>query len=754
MDLRMLRVTNISDIPFLTALANSLDAALHRGLDMARRIGWAGEGHHWRMGRVHRVAYQQHDLQSEPTEPDRFSKGLAPVTKLLHAVVIRLTELDVVAARRFVDSWRSWSSPIHARLWAATAQSSSLVSIAEIGAFLLGLVDRHFWLSWESPEIADLRAKRFVRLDDETRTRLSERLYGLPPVELVADTLRAGEEEASTARIWWAVRELRRIREAGAGLSADAESWLETAVREFPEFATRSIEHLFSGLQTSSWRAPIPDDSYGVLAGVNRLHALERALSARTGRNGGQRMGARAWLKLPGNVQLVLTDLESGEIDLGSFPSLLNDLFAIHAEAANGDDETRGESAEDVGRLLELLEVLPEGTLPAAIRGAAEWMAAWTREMIRHPSLREVWLRIWPMAVTAAHGEDSIYVTPMPPPDESDADRARESLLNDAVTTPVGKMVGTFLAACVQVEPSIEPFTSGSDLRRMRDAMVAVTGRSETIVRYRLLQHVSWFLEADHDWTEDYLIGPLQEPDAIAHELWPAIGRQVASIDVLKILGSRIIQQAANPDLPRDTRCSLASNVVLAWLNASLNDREPPVARTDVQQMLRGVDDEVRAASARAVVWFMQDSHDDDEGHACETVIRSAIRPFFENVWPQERSLATPSVTEALATLPVAASESFAEAVDIIERFLVPFSCWDMGMYHLYEDDNDPNRFAVVDDEAKGHALLRLLDNTVGYSEDAIVPYDLSYALDHIRSAAPSAAQLPSFRRLGATSRR
>ena len=182
---------------------------------------------------------------------------------------------------------------------------------------------------------------------------------------------------------------------------------------------------------------------------------------------------------------------------------------------------------------------------------------------------------------------------------------------------------------------------------------------------------------------------------------------------------------------------------------------ESPVSRTDIQQMLREVDDEVRAAAARAAVWFVQDGsrgHEDDGVHL--EVLRTAIKPFFQGVWPQERSLATPGVSEVLATMPVAAREDFAEAVDIIERFLVPFSCWDMGMYDLYADDNDRSKFSLIDDETNGHALLRLLDVTVGYSENAIVPYDLSYALDQIRSVAPSAAQLPTFRRLAATSRR
>ena len=300
-----------------------------------------------------------------------------------------------------------------------------------------------------------------------------------------------------------------------------------------------------------------------------------------------------------------------------------------------------------------------------------------------------------------------------------------------------------------------ELFEPGNDVSEIRDAVTGVSGRSEVIVRYRLLQRLSWFLQADHEWTDRYLIDPLRNLDAVAHQLWPAIEGQAASVDALQIIGDLVVQQVANPHLPRETRCSLAINVVFTWLSVSVDDQDPPVSRSEVQQMLRRADDEVRAAAAHAAVRFLRHelSNDGDDGAPARAVLLNVIKLFFEEVWPQERSLATPGVSEVLATLPAAASEGFAGAVATIDRFLVPFPCWDMATYGLYEDDSNQSKFLLIDDEAKGRALLTLLDKTVGTSEDAIVPYDLSYALHHIRSVAPSAAKRPAFRRLAAIGR-
>ncbi len=94
----------------------------------------------------------------------------------------------------------------------------------------------------------------------------------------------------------------------------------------------------------------------------------------------------------------------------------------------------------------------------------------------------------------------------------------------------------------------------------------------------------------------------------------------------------------------------------------------------------------------------------------------TAARPFLERVWPQERSLATPGVARAFADLPATCGEAFAEAVDAIERFLVPFDCWSMSDYGLFgeEEGNGEAKLSQINDQQKAEAFLRLLDRTIG----------------------------------------
>src|SRR5690348_3876328 len=122
----------------------------------------------------------------------------------------------------------------------------------------------------------------------------------------------------------------------------------------------------------------------------------------------------------------------------------------------------------------------------------------------------------------------------------------------------------------------------------------------------------------------------------------------------------------------------------------------------------------------------------EDETTSPEAVFRIAAVPFLTQVWPQERSLTTPGISQALADLPAAARGAFAEAVSVIERFLVPFECWSMVEYGLYGTDDGGLKLSLIDNREKGAAFLRLLDSTLGTAEGSVVPVDLADALDQV----------------------
>lgn len=57
-DLSDIQLAILSHLPFLTALANILEAAITHGLDIAHRLGWNGQQWSWQLGESMRAYYE------------------------------------------------------------------------------------------------------------------------------------------------------------------------------------------------------------------------------------------------------------------------------------------------------------------------------------------------------------------------------------------------------------------------------------------------------------------------------------------------------------------------------------------------------------------------------------------------------------------------------------------------------------------------------------------------------------------------
>jgi hypothetical protein len=752
-DLNVLELGNLADVPFLKALANALEGAVNNGLDIGRRLGWEGQRRLWQLGDLGRVYYVVSAPQAdESRDPDAYHRGIAPSVKLLQAVVARVAELVATDALPFVQRWRLVGSPVHVRLWAATARNSRLVSAEEAATFLLGRDDHEFWDLQVFPEIAELRATRFDDLDQQAQKAIAARLRKGPPRDHWPR--KAEAEKIKKARLYWAVRELKRIEVAGGELPPDAKSWLEARISQFADLEGMTTEDGFPEGTTAQSVPPNPDDRYDTLEGAARLRALETALaSVRGGWNDDPAQRANDWLIQPEKTALVLNDLTGVENGGDDFPRVWNRFGWAHSP---NQSETVGTLQRDLqdeaDNVLALLNQLSENTLSAAIEGISNWLESWRKQVVASAFGLTVWLRIWPIAVEATNArrenEDGadLSVTARAADDE------REPMDLDTLNTPAGKLVGVFLAAC-QIP---KPFDTGSAARQMRDVVIAANGRSGLIARHRMIEALPYFLRADYPWAEEHLVTPLLNDDGASLALWRAIARQTHFTEVLKIIGGAMAEKATDRRLGRETRGRLVFSLVIEALHAFRESRAPAVPNPRVQQMLRTLDDEVRASAANAVQKFVRQlstkRSEDQKAPSAADLFRSAAAPFLRDVWPQERSLATPGVSKALADLPAASGDAFAEAVCAIERFLVPFECWSMFDYGLYGEEREAKKLVKI--EAKAQALLRLLDLTVGSSEGAVVPYDLTDALDQIRSVAPHLVDSGTYRRLSTAARR
>jgi hypothetical protein len=753
----------IRESHFLKELAHGLDAEVHRGLDIATRLGWnLGHGLS-RLGGMYRVYYVPvGNRRAGEHEPDEFHRGIAPLVKLLFAVVAALKEIDLAAATNFVRGWSFSRTPVHIRLWAASARDTRIVGHPEVGAFLRDCEHRQFWELQYYPEIAELRASRFSNLAEADRGAVLSRLRRMPPRSFwprKVDPTRVKE-----IRLYWAARELRRIEIMGARLPRNQRVWLAGRLEVSSDLSRMSrVDEGFLGKPLAQYVQPNPDTQYDLLEGINRLGVLETALaSPRRGWDDDPSGRAWDWIRADNHATRLLDDLESIPDAGAAYPRVWDHIgTAIAAPAQNGENNREErEAATDtlLRRSLALIEQLPDQTLRGAIEGITQLLATWERRVATIEASFRLWLRLWPIAITAtnkqepADAESELNVVA---PETDD----REPMDLDTLNTPVGRLMGVFLAACPRIGPDDRPFDVNSDLRGMRDAAVSATGRSDLIARHRMIEALPWFLVAAPDWSEDHLLAPLRTDTKEALALWRAVARQTLFTQVLRVIGGLVVERAADRRLGRQTRRGLVFSLVVESLHSFRERREPAVPNAGVQQMLRSLDDEVRAHAAGTLQRFVMDLSTQAEAPDLvpslpEELFHLAVGPFLQQVWPQERSLTNQGIARAFADLPAACGAAFADAVSAIERFLMPFECWSMGDFGFHSADGGQSRFSQINNETKAEALLHLLDCTIGAAEHAVVPYDLGSALDQIQEVAFRLARTREFRRLAALTRR
>lgn len=758
-DLNVLKLEDLTERSFLMSLALALDAAVVKGLDIARRFGWDDERQLWQLGQMNCVYYvPPAERAGDEHEPDEFHRGIAPSVKLLHAVVSRLIDIDVSIGVEFVRRWKLTNSPVYLRLWAALSRDSRVTPAGEVGDLLLLLDDRHFWNIDYYPEIAELRAKRFGELDSSQQAALMSRILKLPSRKLWLKISDADRVE--NARIYWAIREFKRIEVAGMSLPKREKAWLDSKINNYPDLV--QMDRADGGFITSPkayWVSPNPDSRYDLLVGEERLNALEAALSsARAGWNDDPAGRAADWIRHSGNAVQLIADLESVHDGGSAFTRVWERFGWAHTpEVGLGENAAQRDLTAESIRVLSLLAKLPEATFPQAIDGISNWLSRWPKWGVDQPDGLSVWIKLWSIAVDVTNAmqpvEEEIDLNTVARSSDD-----REPMDLDTLNTPVGKLVGVFLATCPNLQGNDRPFDVDSSPRTMRNMIISATGRASLIARHRMIESLPYFLHADPDWTKKHLIAPLIANNVEATALWRSIARRIQLFEVLKIIGIPMVERATDLRLGRETRRSLVFSLVIECLHAFREKRDPAVPYARIQQMIRSLDDEVRAYAAEAIQRFVCDNSTPNERvsevQTPEDLFRLAAAPFLQQVWPQERSLAMPGVSRALADLPAATHDEFAEAVNAIERFLVPFECWSMIDYGLYGEEDGKPMLSRIDNQEKAAAFLRLLDLTIGTAEGSVIPYDLADALDQIRRAAPKLAETHVFRRLATAARR
>ncbi|MEE9904234.1 MAG: SIR2 family protein [Chlorobium sp.] len=143
--------------------------------------------------------------------------------------------------------------------------------------------------------------------------------------------------------------------------------------------------------------------------------------------------------------------------------------------------------------------------------------------------------------------------------------------------------------------------------------------------------------------------------------------------------------------------------------------------------------------SAQALVQALEGAADQREEYW-----KNRIQPFWQNVWPKIRDLATPRIAESLTKLIIAARSEFPFALTAVQDWLQPIE-HPYHIVHLLFESGLCSRFP--------EDALRLLSAVI-QNQQWWAPRKLGQCLEVIVQAAPSLGQDPRFQQLQVYSRR
>jgi hypothetical protein len=733
-------ISACNDSALLEALARNLMTAAQDGMNIGRKIGWDGK-RDWRLGSLNRVYYiEGQDSESNPNDPDFFHEGIAPCIKMLHAVVAQLIVVDPPKSHPFIRVLSNAETSIEKRVWAALARSEHVADGWEVGEFLAALSREEFWdTKHKNPEFVELMAVRFKDLGSEHQKKVLKRVRKGPLLSTWSKREVSGDE-LMRIRDYWIARELKRITLGGGSISPADQDWLAQNTDRFPDIKSMNqIENGFLGGPEVHWVPPKPDEQYNTITGQIRLEKLELELVKgwQAGRDG---PNAFDWMREGENSIRVITDLENATKSFNKFPHVWNELGETIRQKSDGTDEAFAT------HFLALISVLENETLFIAHKGISNWLEHWRFVLKASKTLHKFWLQFWPIVLAAYETEEELADLE----DSEEGDR----IVSRMLITPIGNMVRVFSTCCPNLEDVPSPFKSGT-LGEMRDALRFAQGKPLAITRHSLLLDISYFFAADERWAVGFLIKPLlADEDEV---LWRSVATAHLSPKVLKLIGEKLVEKSSDSSLPRKTRQKFAARLLEDVLHAYREKKYPVIERSLVTQMLRRIDNEVRAHAAGRIsrhikYWTGQDGKEKPpKGKIWDAgpYFQSVVNPLIADIWPKDLHLITPAISKSFASIPGLSGSSFIEALDLMERYLLPFECWSLYDYSLKTTSGDQlERVITSADEA--NALLRLFDLTVGQGTNSVVPYDLPTALGHIKKIAPLAAATPIFRRLSA----
>ena len=687
--------------PALQQLLEDFQQLLRDALDLLRELGEADE----RSDRSH------WDLPSiTPHWQNRGFRDWVTLIELLRDAWLAVRSIDSARATRIAQAWFDLPYPTFKRLAFFAASQDDCISPEQWVDWLLADSAWWLWSTYTRREVFRLLVLQGHQLAGAIQERLEAAILVGPPREMYRGDLEPDQWQDLAARSVWL--HLAKLNASGLALGATAKARLAELSNAYPQWQLAAKERD----EFSHWMSGTGDPDYEESRDVDIAPRKRGELVQ--------------WLTKPQPEQRAFYEDTWRDVCRTRF---FHSLFALCDLARDGvwpagrwREALQAWSEEGMAirswrYAAPLVQTMPDTVIQEIAHGVTWWIETVSKSINQH---EEIMLNLC-RRVLALPLEAGTGMTRNGEPIEQP--------VTEAINHPVGHVTQALINLWLKRNPNdndllpanISPFFSdlcNVQVDRFRHGRVLLGSRLIALFR------------VDRPWTEHYLLPLLSwNNPAEAKAVWEGFLWSPRLYQPLLIAFKPQLLESANhyADLG-EHRQQFAAFLTYAALG-------PTEGYTvdELRSAIGALPQEGLEESAQALSQALEGAADQREDYW-----GNRAQPFWQQVWPKSRDLATPRIAESLARLIVAARGEFPAALAAVQDWLQPIE-HPHYVVDLLHESGLCSRYPAD--------ALRLLDAVIADQQWA--PPELGQCLDEIVQTTPQIAQDARYLRLREYSR-
>ncbi len=687
----------------LPHLLEDFQQLLRDALDLLRELGEAddfSDRSYW-------------DLPSiTPHWQNQDSRDWVSLIELLRDAWLAVRADDSTRATRIARNWFELPYPTFKRLALFAASHDGCIPPEQSVDWLLADNARWLWSIDTRREMFRLLVLQGRHLAGDAQARLEAAILAGPPREMYRDDMEAERWRNLVAHSVWL--RLAKLNTSGLVLGTSAAARLAEISNAYPKWQLASNERD----EFSTWMSGTDDPDYEDSRDIDIAPRKRNELMP--------------WLKKPIPERWPFYEDTWRDVCRTRF---FHSLFALR-DLAQDDVWPVGRWREalqvwaEEGVVLRswryaapLVKTMPDAVLQEIAHSVTWWMKSASESINCHNGiLLDLCRRILSLPLDANSGLRG-----------GDGEAIQQPVA-EAINHPVGHATQTLIILCFKREPNdgeklpvdIAPlFTQLCDAKVQRFQHGRVLLASQLIAIFRV----------DRYWTEQHLLplfdwsNPVEAKAVWEGFLWSPRLYQ----PLLTAFKAQFLDSANHYADLGEHRQQFSSFLTYAALN-----QIEGYTVEEFRSAMGALPQEGLEESARALSRALNGA-----GEQSEAYWKNRIQPFWQEIWPKSRHLATPQIAESLTRMVIAARAEFPAALDAVWDWLQPIEHLDY-VVHLLHASGLCSLYPAN--------ALRLLDAVI--DDQQWGARELGQCLDQIEQATPNLAQDARYLKLREYSRR